>query len=111
MTTVNRIVSTETRRARPSTHEVIVAVWTRAEAAVTDQRWTVATVLQAMNRAERFYSQAPNGRQARVQRYSCAACRQEHIRTHVSDTAIHDLTILPHAGALPRAVVDSTLRV
>jgi len=111
MTTVNRIVSTETRRTRPATHAVIAAVWTRDEAAVTDRRWTVATVLQAMNRAERFYTQAPNGRQARVQRYTCAECRQEHIRTHVSDTAIHDLTILPHAAGAPRAVVDSTLRV
>ncbi len=106
---MNRIVSIETRSVRPVTHDVIVAVWTRDEAAVTNQRWTVGTVLQAMNRAERFYTQPPNARRARVQRHTCAECHQQHIRTHVSDTAIHDLTICPHTGKSPRAVVDSTL--
>jgi hypothetical protein len=109
MTTTNRIVSIETHRVRPASHEVIFAVCTRDEAAVNDQRWTVRTVLQAMDRAERFYSQAPNGRRARVQRYTCAGCRQEHIRTHINDAAIHDLTNLPHTDGSPVAVVDSTL--
>jgi len=68
----------------------------------------VATVLQAMNRAERFYTQAPNGRRARVQRYACAGCHQEHIRTHVGDTAIHDLTILPRIAGSPRAAAPGT---
>ena len=101
MTTTNRIISIETQRVHSASHEVIVAVRTRDEAAVDDERWTVQTVLQAMDRAERFYSQAPNGRRARVQRYACAGCRQEHIRTHISDAAIHDLTMLPHAGGAP----------
>ncbi len=105
MTTANRIVSIETRRVRPASHEVIFAVSTRDEAAVDDQRLTVRTVLQAMDRAERFYSQAPNGRRARVQRYTCAGCHQEHIRTHIRDAAIHDLANLVHTDGSPVAVV------
>jgi hypothetical protein len=110
MTTTNRIVSIETQRLRPASHEVIFAVRTRDEAAASDERWTVQTVLQAMDRAERFYSQAPNGRRARVQRYSCAACHQEHIRTHISDLAIHNLTNLPHNGGSHVAVVTASAR-
>ncbi len=98
MTTTNRIVSIETHRVRPGAHEFIAAVSTRDGTGVMDQRWTVRTVLQAMDRAERFYSEAPNGRRARVQRYKCAGCHQEHIRTHISDGAIHDLTNLPHTA-------------
>ena len=96
--TTNRIISIETRRGRPASHEVIVAVCTRDDAAVDNQRRTVRTVLAAMDRAERFYSVAPNGRQARVQRYTCATCHREHIRTHLGDVAIHDLTNLPHTA-------------
>ena len=103
MTTTNRIISIETQRARTASHEVIFAVRTRDEAAADDERWTVQTVLKAMDRAERFYSQAPNGRRARVQRYTCAGCHQEHIRTHISDAAIHDLTMLPHTDGSPVA--------
>ena len=105
MTTTNRIVSIETHRIRPASHEVIFAVSTRDEGAVSDRRWTVRSVLQAMDRAERFYSQAPNGRRARVQRYPCAGCHQEHIRTHLSDGAIHDLTMLAHTDGSPVAAV------
>ena len=105
MTTTNRIISIETHRVRPASHEVIFAVCTRDEAMAHDQRWTVRTVLQAMDRAERFYSQAPNGRRARVQRFTCASCHQEHIRTHIRDAAIHDLTNLIHAHGAPLAVV------
>jgi hypothetical protein len=103
MAAANRIVSIETHKLRPAAHEVIVAVRTRDEAADNDQRWTVRTVLQAMDNAERFYSEAPNGRRARVQRYTCAGCRQEHIRTHLTDAAIHNLTVLPHTDASPVA--------
>jgi hypothetical protein len=103
MTTTHRIVSIETHRVRPASHEVIFAVRTRDEAAVNDERWTLPTVLQALDGARRFYSQAPNGRRARVQRYTCADCHQEHIRTHISDSAIHNLTMLPHAAASPSA--------
>ncbi|HYM13955.1 MAG TPA: hypothetical protein VEZ14_00140 [Dehalococcoidia bacterium] len=110
MTTTNRIVSIETRKVRPAAHEVIVAVSTRDDAEVTDRRWTVGTVLQAMSRAERFCTLAPNGRLARVQRYTCADCKHEHIRTHASDAAIHDLTILPHTAAPLPAIVAATLR-
>jgi hypothetical protein len=105
MTTTNRIVSIETHKVRPASHEVIFAVSTRDEAAVDARRWTVQTVLQAMDRAERFYSQAPNGRQARVQRYTCAGCHREHIRTHLSDGAIHDLTMLAHNDSALVAVI------
>jgi hypothetical protein len=111
MTTTNRIISIETHQVRPASHQVIFAVCTRDEAAVNKRRRTVRTVLQAMDRAERFYSLAPNGRRARVQRYTCAGCHQEHIRTHTSDAAIHDLTNLPHTACSPAAVVGSTLRV
>lgn len=109
MTTTNRIISIETHKVRPASHDVIFAVSTREEAAVKDQRWTVRTVLEAMGRAERFYSEAPNGRRARVQRYTCAGCHQEHIRTHISDAAIHDLTNLPHTGGSPAALAASAL--
>jgi hypothetical protein len=108
MTTMNRIVSIETSRVRPASHDVIVAIYTRDDAAVTDQRWTARAVLAAMNRTERFYTQAANGRRARVQRYTCAGCHQEHIRTHLSDTAIHDLASLPHADKPPRAVAPGS---
>jgi len=96
--TANRIISIETRKGRPASHEVIVAVCTRDDAAVDNQHRTVRTVLDAMDHAERFYSVAPNGRQARVQRYTCTGCHREHIRTHLSDLAIHDLTNLPHTA-------------
>jgi len=110
MTTTNRIVSIETQRLRPTSHEVIFAVSTRDDAAADDQRWTVRTVLQAMDRAERFYSQAPNGRRARVQRYACGDCHQEHIRTHISDVAIHNLTNLPHIDGSHVAVAPAAKR-
>jgi len=99
MTTANRIISIETHRVPPASHEVILAVSTGDDAAADDQRWTVRSVLQAMDRAERFYSQAPNGRRARVQRYTCGGCHREHIRTHTGDVAIHNLTNLAHTGA------------
>ena len=98
MTTTNRIVSIETHRQRPAAHDVIVAVSTRGETAAADRLWTTRAVLEAMNRAERFVTHAPNGRLARVQRYTCAGCKAEHIRTHVGDRAIHEMTNLPHTG-------------
>jgi len=89
-----RVVSIEKGRPRGSRHDVIVGVTT--ECAETDvQHWTLKSMLQAMNQAERFYTEAPNGRRARVQRYDCAPCRSEHIRTHVSDAAIHEMHNLP----------------
>ena len=95
MTTTNRIVSIETPKAHRATHAVIAAVSTRPDASGAERRWTARAVLEAMNRAERFYTQASNGRRARVQRYSCPVCLEEHIRTHMSDKAIHDMTTLP----------------
>src|SRR5512140_3870072 len=86
MTTTNRIVSIETPRGLTAAHSIVTAVSTRPDAGV-EQRWTARAVLEAMNRAERFYTQAPNGRRARVQRYTCPECRHEHIRTHLSDRA------------------------
>lgn len=89
----HRVTSIEVEQtARAPRHRVVTAV----ETVEVDgpHRWTIKDVLNAMNRAERFFSQAPNGRQARVQRYECVKCRAEHIRTHVSDGAIHDLATL-----------------
>ena len=95
MAATNRIVSVETQKVRPAAHEVIVAVRVRDDDAADEQRLTVRTVLQAMDNAERFYSEGSNGRRARVQRFTCSICRQEHIRTHLTDAAIHNLTVLP----------------
>ena len=102
MTTTNRIVSIETPRGRSATHSIVTAVSTRPDAGA-EQRWTARAVLEAMNRAERFYTQAPNGRRARVQRYTCPECRHEHIRTHLSDRAIHEMTTLPQTESASRA--------
>jgi hypothetical protein len=91
-----RILSVETARPRGAKHPLVTAVRTQAEDPAADaERWTLHKVLQAMNRAERFYTQADNGRRARVQRYTCAPCHTEHIRTHVSDRAIHEIHNLP----------------
>ena len=87
-----RIVSVEMGRARPTVHATITAVSTSAPGDET-RRWTLMAVLKAMNSAERFYTEAANGRHARVQRYMCGGCRHEHIRTHVSDGAIDDLAL------------------
>jgi hypothetical protein len=108
MAATNRIVSIETHKVRPAAHEVIVAVRTRDDAADEDRRWTVRTVLQAMDRAERFYSEASNGRRARVQRYTCTGCHHEHIRTHLTDAAIHNLTVLPRTDGAPVAAAPAT---
>lgn len=89
----HRVTSIEVEQtARAPRHRVVSAV----ETVEVDgpHRWTIKEILNAMNRAERFFSEAPNGRQARVQRYQCRKCRAEHIRTHVSDGAIHDLAML-----------------
>lgn len=101
MTTTNRIVSIEVSPRRTTPHAFVTAVSTRPDAGA-ERRWTARAVLDAMNRAERFYTQAPNGRRARVQRYTCPQCGHEHIRTHVSDRAIHDMTVLPQTGTAPR---------
>jgi hypothetical protein len=89
----HRIVSVEMTR-RASGHENVTAVHVRDAEEDNAARWTLAAVLKAMNRAERFYTQSPNGRQARVQRYSCPSCKSDHIRTHISDTAIGDMRLL-----------------
>lgn len=93
--TEHRIVAVETSHARPGNHPVVVAVSTTNGAVDTSKRWTVKAVLDAMNRAERFYSEGSNGRRSRVQRFKCPRCGSEHIRTHISDGAIHDLRNLP----------------
>lgn len=109
MTLANRIISIETKTTRGVAHPVIVAVHTRDEARGTERRWTQQAVLDAMNRAERFYTEAPNLRKARVQRYTCIACAREHIRTHISDSAIHELALLPRpAVAVPPPVTAPT---
>jgi hypothetical protein len=91
----HRIVSIERGKPRGARHQVIIGVNTQTESSPDRRHWTLKTVLQAMNQAERFYTQAPNGRRARVQRFQCAPCRAEHIRTHVSDGAIHEMGNLP----------------
>lgn len=91
--TAHRIVSVEMGKIRAAGHETVIAVRTNEDSGETDRRWTALAVLKAMNTAERFFTQAANGRQARVQRYSCATCRSEHIRTHLSDGAIDDMRL------------------
>jgi len=91
--TAHRIVSVEMGKVRAAGHEMIIAVRTNEDSGGADRRWTAQAVLKAMNTAERFYTQAANGRQARVQRYSCAKCHSEHIRTHMSDGAIDDMRL------------------
>lgn len=89
----HRIVSVETGHPRGAKHNIIVAVNTMGMSEPDeDARWTLTAVLNAMNKAERFYTEAANGRRARVQRYTCGPCGgKEHIRTHVSDQAIHSI--------------------
>ena len=104
-----RIISVEMGRARTATHEAITAVST-SSTGENVKRWSLTAVLKAMNSAERFYTEAANGRHARVQRYMCGGCRHEHIRTHVSDGAIDDLALHratePHLGAHPGLSVN-----
>ena len=103
----HRVTSIEVEQtARTPRHRVVTAV----ETVEVDgpYRWTIKDVLNAMNRAERFFSQAPNGRQARVQRYQCTKCRAEHIRTHISDAAIHDLATLERRMAPAREAAAIT---
>ncbi len=91
--TTHRIVSVEMGKIRAAAHETVLAVLTNDDSGQADRRWTAPAVLKAMNTAERFYTLAANGRQARVQRYTCTTCRSEHIRTHLSDGAIDDMRL------------------
>jgi hypothetical protein len=91
----HRIVSIETGKPRGARHRVIVGVSTQTDSPPDARHWTLKNILQAMNQAERFYTEAPNGRRARVQRFQCTLCGSEHIRTHVSDGAIHEMSNLP----------------
>ncbi len=91
--TAHRIISVEMGKIRAAGHETIIAVRTNGDSGEVDKRWTAPAVLKAMNTAERFYTQASNGRQARVQRYNCPTCSSEHIRTHLSDGAIDDMRL------------------
>jgi hypothetical protein len=95
--TSHRVISVELT-PRAARHESISAVVTGVEGGSL-KRWTLAAVLKAMNSAERFYTQAANGRQARVQRYQCGRCAAPHIRTHVSDAAIDDMLL--HRAHVP----------
>lgn len=91
--TAHRIVSVEMGKIRVAGHETVTAVRTDEGSGELDRRWTAPAVLKAMNTADRFYTLAANGRQARVQRYSCVICGSEHIRTHLSDGAIDDMRL------------------
>ena len=91
--TTHRIINVEMGRAGAGRHDTVVSVSTSAYPADIETHWTLSAVLKAMNGAQRFYTQAANGRQARVQRYTCAKCRSEHIRTHISDIAIDDMQL------------------
>ena len=96
--TSHRITAIEIQKPpRTAGHRIITAVET--DEAEGPHRWTIKKVLDAMNSAERFYSQGANGRQARVQRYQCTTCSTDHIRTHISDAAIHELTTLERRPA------------
>lgn len=94
----HRIVSVRTTTRRPANHAVVVGVATSGDDA-SERQWTLRDVLSAMNGATRFYSLAPNGRHARVQRFKCEFCGADHIRTHISDKAIHDLANLPRSAS------------
>jgi hypothetical protein len=95
----HKIVSVEMGSVRTGGHDTVVSVSTCTGAQDIETHWTLSAVLKAMSGAERFYTQASNGRQARIQRYTCAKCRSEHIRTHVSDVAIDDVQLHRRARA------------
>jgi len=96
--TTYRIVTVGTERRSPTNHEVIVAVQTYEAPPAATRRWTVQGVLQAMNRADRFFTQVADGRPARVQRYRCVSCHEDHIRTHVNDALVDDMGSLRRDG-------------
>lgn len=91
--TAHRIVSVEMKHSTRAGHETVSAVHIASGTTEAAHRWTLPAVLTAMNSADRFYTQASNGRQARVQRYRCTHCNVEHIRTHISDGAIDDMRL------------------
>jgi hypothetical protein len=96
----HRIVSVEMAPFAAGRHDTIVSVMTSAGPTDIETHWSLKAVLKAMNGAQRFYTQAANGRQARVQRYTCGKCHSEHIRTHISDTAIDDVSLHRAARAV-----------
>jgi hypothetical protein len=91
--TTHRILSVEMKKTARAGHETVAAVHVAGQSADAAKRWTLPAVLQAMNSADRFYTEASNGRHARVQRYNCGQCGSEHIRTHISDGAIDDMRL------------------
>lgn len=92
----HRIMAIELSKGLRNQHEFVAAVHTAADPSSSDRRWTARMLLDAMNSAVRFYTEAPNGRRARVQRYTCGRCHREHVRTHLGDESIHRLSMLPH---------------
>jgi hypothetical protein len=85
---VHQIVAVAISPLRSRQHETVSGVVTRHGSSDIDTHWSLAAVLRAMNGSQQFVTHAANGRQARVQRYTCSQCRAEHIRTHILDRAI-----------------------
>lgn len=94
----HEIISVTISPLRAKRHETITAAVTRSEVSKLETHWTLLAMLRAMNGAERFVTHGAGGRLARVQRYTCAECRAEHIRTHISDCGIDDLFAHRTAG-------------
>jgi hypothetical protein len=105
---VHEIVAVVMSPMRSPRHEIVTAVVTRQSASDTDTHWTLQTMLRAMNGGQQFVTRAPNGRQARVQRFTCAHCGAEHVRTHVYDGAIAGASLHEMPRAANPSGVSST---
>lgn len=73
----------------------IVAVGTGSDPERADQRWTVAEVVSAMGRGDRFYTRGKaSGLVAWVEKYWCGVCGAWHIRTEPDATLDNNLDYL-----------------
>ena len=76
------VCSEQVPAAAHSRNAKIVAVGTGSDPDRASQRWTVAEVVNAMQRGDRFYTQGKaSGRVAWVEKYWCPACGGWHIRS------------------------------
>ena len=70
-------------------HAHIVAVGTGTSSTHYDRKWSLAEVLQAMDRGDTFYTRGEqSGRIASVERYRCSRCMTTSIRS--SPDAVRD---------------------
>jgi hypothetical protein len=79
----HRIVCTEQEPVyAPTTHAHIVAVGTGTNPAKADARWTLAQVIEAIDRGEVFYTVGPtSGKVALVVVVGCRHCGRRIIRS------------------------------